>query len=587
MMLSSRWRRAASATVTCVLAAAIAAGCGSDDTSENKNDAAKASATASIDFGDSKVLAESGVDPDAVIDQESGRVYVSWVTPSGDHAPAEKEEAATDEASAEDSSESEEGGHDGGDAEKEGAEGEKSMGHGTAPKFDLMLAYSDDSGETFSDPVRVNDVEGDVFAGSNTKPKVLPLEGEQVLVSWTRKRDYPGQDYGQSTVRAAVSDDGGDTFGNARDVINDGVVTSESYQELHQLEDGSVIAVVLDYRGSFEKPAREGIGARLATWKAGSDWFAKSTEIDAMTCECCDNAFTMTKDGKLLLAYRDQVDEGGDKPIRDSAVRSSTDGGVTWSDPVKLGDDGWEFDQCPESGPDMTTDEQGRVHAVYFTGVEGRPGVYYSTSDDDADSFEATKLATDDFFPPSNMDIAPLEDGAIVAWDDSREDDPQVGVAFVEGGEIGEVDEAWQAGSLPVVDAEGDFAILAWTNPDKGVSVVTRGALEGAPGTATESASQEPANEQPVEPKATTFEATIASGQPKGGPQVWRAKKGDRVRITVTSDTADELHLHGYDVSKDVAANGTATLELVADTTGSFELELEDAGTLIGNLEVR
>ena len=178
-----------------------------------------------------------------------------------------------------------------------------------------------------------------------------------------------------------------------------------------------------------------------------------------------------------------------------------------------------------------------------------------------------------------------------MTWDDSREDDTQIGVAVIDGGEIGEVDESWQAGSLPVVAGSDDFAILAWTNPDKGISVVTRGALKDAPGTAADSASsqpaEEPADEEPAAPKATTFEATIASGQPEGGPQVWRAKKGDRVRITVTSDTADELHLHGYDVSKDVTAGGTATLELVADTSGSFELELEDAGTLIGNLEVR
>ena len=105
---------------------------------------------------------------------------------------------------------------------------------------------------------------------------------------------------------------------------------------------------------------------------------------------------------------------------------------------------------------------------------------------------------------------------------------------------------------------------------------------------AAPSSTEEPvAEEAPAQPKATTFEVTIASGQPKGGPQVWRAKKGDRVRITVSSDTADELHLHGYDVSKDVASGGSATLELVADTTGSFELELEHAGTLVGNLEVR
>jgi hypothetical protein len=97
-----------------------------------------------------------------------------------------------------------------------------------------------------------------------------------------------------------------------------------------------------------------------------------------------------------------------------------------------------------------------------------------------------------------------------------------------------------------------------------------------------------PAEEKPAAPEVTTFTASIENGQPAGGPQIWRASKGDKVRIVVTSDTADELHLHEpYDISKDVEAGGSATLEFVADISGSTELELEDAGVLIGNLEVR
>jgi plastocyanin len=83
-----------------------------------------------------------------------------------------------------------------------------------------------------------------------------------------------------------------------------------------------------------------------------------------------------------------------------------------------------------------------------------------------------------------------------------------------------------------------------------------------------------------------TFRVTIEKGQPVGGPARWKVSKGDKVAITVTSDVADELHLHTYDVTEDVAKGGTATLRVTANTEGVFELELEHAATLIGNLQV-
>ena len=50
----------------------------------------------------------------------------------------------------------------------------------------------------------------------------------------------------------------------------------------------------------------------------------------------------------------------------------------------------------------------------------------------------------------------------------------------------------------------------------------------------------------------------------KGGkvvPSAHREKvpQGDTVRLVVTTDTADEVHVHGYDLKKDVAAGKTGT----------------------------
>ena len=69
------------------------------------------------------------------------------------------------------------------------------------------------------------------------------------------------------------------------------------------------------------------------------------------------------------------------------------------------------------------------------------------------------------------------------------------------------------------------------------------------------------------------------------------AKKGDRVRIVVSSDAPDDIHLHGYDIEKPVEKGKPARFDFVADIEGIFELEshvAEDAGRdpLVGKLTV-
>ena len=64
-------------------------------------------------------------------------------------------------------------------------------------------------------------------------------------------------------------------------------------------------------------------------------------------------------------------------------------------------------------------------------------------------------------------------------------------------------------------------------------------------------------------------------------------QKNDRVVLVITSDVADEVHLHGYDVTRDVSAGGTVRLPFTASLPGRFEVELEDRGAQIADLTVQ
>jgi len=79
---------------------------------------------------------------------------------------------------------------------------------------------------------------------------------------------------------------------------------------------------------------------------------------------------------------------------------------------------------------------------------------------------------------------------------------------------------------------------------------------------------------------------TVVNGKPEGGVKTITYKKGDTVDLTVDSDTADEVHIHGYDVHKEVEKGGSVRFTFRASIDGKFVVELEDAGEQIASLQV-
>jgi FtsP/CotA-like multicopper oxidase with cupredoxin domain len=65
-----------------------------------------------------------------------------------------------------------------------------------------------------------------------------------------------------------------------------------------------------------------------------------------------------------------------------------------------------------------------------------------------------------------------------------------------------------------------------------------------------------------------------------------RYREGETVRFRVTSDAPEEVHIHGYDIAKEIAAGETVTVTFKADLTGIFEIEYENAHEQIGQLRV-
>jgi hypothetical protein len=100
-------------------------------------------------------------------------------------------------------------------------------------------------------------------------------------------------------------------------------------------------------------------------------------------------------------------------------------------------------------------------------------------------------------------------------------------------------------------------------------------------GTADGAAETQTETEPAPPPKPEISRLRVRGGTVVGGVQRVQAATGDTVRIVVTSDAPDEIHLHGYDIYENAAPGRPARFVFRADIEGIFEIEshiAEDAG---------
>jgi hypothetical protein len=108
----------------------------------------------------------------------------------------------------------------------------------------------------------------------------------------------------------------------------------------------------------------------------------------------------------------------------------------------------------------------------------------------------------------------------------------------------------------------------------------------GATPPATATATPGPtATPEPTE-QAPTARFEVARGKVVSGPRTVEVSVGSRVVIEVVTDTADELHVHGYDKEVAVRPDRPGRVEFTADVAGVFEVELH-SGVRLCNLRVR
>ena len=84
-----------------------------------------------------------------------------------------------------------------------------------------------------------------------------------------------------------------------------------------------------------------------------------------------------------------------------------------------------------------------------------------------------------------------------------------------------------------------------------------------------------------------TIDLSIANGKITPPATTYNVSLGATVTITITSDAADTVHVHGYEIEKEIVAGAKTVITFVADKNGRYEVETHTIVATIATLNVR
>jgi hypothetical protein len=350
-------------------------------------------------------------------------------------------------------------------------------------KADIFVAVSRDSGTTFGSAVQVNTVPGEARLNGEMPPRValgsstgssLPA----IVVLWTAR--------GAATeIKAARSHDGGRTFGKPTPLQASGAAGDRGWPSLALDRSGRLHAIWLDHRGlaaaraasggaSGHKPGASHDGVAMARNSSlyhaslsGSS--ATEREVTKGVCYCCKTALAAGADGTLFAAWR-HVYPGS---FRDMAFATSRDGGRSFSAPVRVSEDGWAIDACPDDGPAMAVDASGTVHLAWPTVIGGdnpRGAIFYASTRDGRRFTKRQQVETLGGPKPSHPQIVVDSHRRVfVAWDELANGRQTAAVREVRADATGPTTfgrivmlSSTESGIYPALAATGNRVLAAW-----------------------------------------------------------------------------------------------------------------------------
>ena len=322
-------------------------------------------------------------------------------------------------------------------------------------------------------------------------PSVHVLPEGLLAVHWPERSGSGTYDY---DVMVSWSEDGGDTWSQPVTPHRDGVSAEHGFVSFFPVDGRTLGAVWLDGRhyagwdethgqvGHIGRPDDPEMSLRFTTLipanppEAG---LGAEELLDARICDCCQTSAALTDRGPVVV-YRDRSPE----EIRDISILRRE--GDQWTAPRPIHEDGWEIAACPVNGP-MVAAQGEQVAVAWFTAQGDRPRVQVAFSTDAGDTF-SEPIQVDDGDPGGRVALVLLASGdAVVSWLERRSGGGEILMRSVSAqgrgrsqlGAISVVAESStvRSSGFPRMVRSGDHMIFAWTDAREGTARQVRTAM--------------------------------------------------------------------------------------------------------------
>lgn len=342
----------------------------------------------------------------------------------------------------------------------------------------LYVNHSDDKGNTFSTPVKVNAEAEKISTNPESRPHIKVGSNGNVYVSYAikLKKRFSGH------VKFSRSIDGGKSFSTPIIVNDNRDMIGHSFPVLSINKQDQLYIAWLDSRD------------RVAAKKAGKDYngsalyyaisddhgvsFQPNAKIADTTCQCCRLDMAMDKSELPVITWRHIY---GDN-IRDQAVIRFTDQ-TTTGKPQRISEDQWQIDACPHHGATLAIDDNGSYHTAWFTQGSVRQGLFYANSNNQGQQFTTPLPFGDAEAQPKHPSLLSIDDTLYLAWKEF--DGEQNHIRLMQSDNNG---VQWQAAET-IASSSGDTdhpflidnagnAYLSWHTSTEGLRLISLASKE-------------------------------------------------------------------------------------------------------------
>jgi|TARA_B110000196_G_scaffold119460_1_gene103725 hypothetical protein len=171
---------------------------------------------------------------------------------------------------------------------------------------------------------------------------VLSVDSSGMVAHWLQMSATGTYDY---DIRARFYAQDKATWTEARTIHTDGISAEHGFVSMLPLNDGTTLISWLDGRETVHSEPPGAMTLRAGIFdKSGanvSEW-----ELDHRVCDCCQTSSAMTENGPIIV-YRDRSQQ----EVRDIYATRLVDG--AWALPQAIHNDNWQIAGCPVNGPSV------------------------------------------------------------------------------------------------------------------------------------------------------------------------------------------------------------------------------------------